>query len=100
MKVIRTEIEIGGQSIIFKETFEYNSHKLEVKIKSDAYKSQSYARVFIWSKEQLQWNKLTDLHYSNMKTKEGLSYCQGKRTINDFKEDVDQLLNQAKEILN
>lgn len=71
-------------------------HKLRVKIRSDAYAFQSYARVERWDGDK--WHAVHDLGYSNMKTPIGLSHASGDLEAK-FTADRDELVKLAEAIL-
>ena len=49
--------------------------KVRIRIKSDAYEFQSYAVAEVWKDDE--WNRVCDVHYSNMATEHGLIYRKG-----------------------
>jgi hypothetical protein len=101
--VISQEISKGRQSIdaeriLALETGE-RKIKVRLKIKSDSYDFQSYARADVFNPESLSWNPLASIPYSNMKTKTGLVYQPGQVGWEAFETDLQTLLVQTRAIL-
>ncbi len=77
-------------------------HKLRVRIKSDSYKFQSYARIEIYNEQERKWNVLASIDHGNMETQEGLHYMppHDPATERDFEDDEEELLRLAGLVLN
>lgn len=72
--------------------------KIRIRIKSDSYDFQSYARVDVCSPATLSWNRIGEIPYANMSTPFKLGYKQGAG-IELFEADFAKLVEQAKIIL-
>ena len=97
MKLIRASINEEKQSISYVATFEHNDSKIKINIKSDSYTHQCNACAYIWSENK--WNHITNIHYSNMNTSDGLLYAKHIVSPIDFQNDTDQLIKQVLEII-
>ncbi len=97
--LITENLGFGDQYAIFERIFSFGDKKLKIVIKSDAYDSQSYARMYIFSPTSMQWNILNDIHYSLMGTEHKLYYKKPKVTTANFENDAKKLTDIAKVIL-
>ena len=100
VKTIDKRICHGGQDVDYVEVLQAGDHKLRVKIRSDAYAFQSYARVERWDGEK--WQFLHGLGSSNMRTPTGLYTVH--RAVDGhletkFRKDRDELVRLAEAIL-
>lgn len=70
--------------------------RLKVQIKYDNSNAQSYARLCVWSKSELQWNPVHCIPYQKMH-----AIAVKDRTLNekDFSTDVETLINVAFEVI-
>lgn len=98
------ELGLCGQDVNYVETLNLldggSIYKCKIDIRSNAYKFQSHARAYVWSKNDLRWNLVDEIMYSNMKTEEAL-YCNNfrKARLSAFKQDRDTLVEKLKSIL-
>ena len=101
--VISQQISKGRQSMEAERivAFETNDRKIKVriKIKSDSYDFQSFARAEAFNPQSLEWNPIASIPYSNMKTKTGLVYQQGEVGPGAFEADFNTLLEQTRAII-
>lgn len=99
--VISETIFNGKQGTGTKRIYDVSSPRggfvIKVEVYSDNYDFQSYARAEVWSPVSLTWNPIHSIHYSNMKTRSGLTSRTG--TSKEFTADVTTLLNTSFEIL-
>ena len=100
-ETISKEITKGRQSMAYKEILRLGEYKVQVKIKSDAYRSQCYAKISIFNKNDLEWRGLDDIHHSLMTTKDSLAYQNPRKVVTseDFRDDRDQLVKMAELLL-
>ena len=95
-KTIYVEVSAGaGQTNSYTETLKIGDRKLRIRIHSDSYDFQSWARIETFDPVASKWNQLADIHYSNMRTR--VAYRDARAA--DFKIDRDNLLAQAIAIL-
>lgn len=101
IEAVRLDVSFarGDQDVHFTELLSFREEKLRIKIRSNAYKSQSTAVLEIWDPAGRQWNEVVRLHAPEMQTKEGLCYGPGVRTTADFISDRNVLLNRAMLVL-
>lgn len=86
----------GGQSVTYRELCTTaGGDKLRIDIKSDAYRSQSHARIERW--DGAQWQTVWSIAPDAMATREGLYVRQFADA--DFVTDRCALLNHAAVIL-
>ena len=104
MKVISKAISEGSQSVEYVEildlpsVYQDQSAKLRIKIKSDSYKFQSFARVEKWDGDK--WREVHSIHHGSMTTPAGLiSRLKGHKDETHFKADRKELLRVAKGIV-
>jgi hypothetical protein len=71
-ETLSLEFGKGHQSIDRTELLQFGDYKLKISIKSDAYKRQSYARIYVF--KDLEWSRLANIHSQQMDTPEGLCY--------------------------
>jgi hypothetical protein len=107
MKKIEETFFNGRQSVEFKGIYEHKKNKLKIEIDIDSYDSQSSANIYIFSLQDLKWNQLESIHYSQMSSKEvfyqrkvkmngeGLRLLEKELILKDIKD----LKNKAKRIL-
>lgn len=93
----------GRQDVNYKAAWTHSSGmKVRIRIKSDSYAFQSHAYLEAFSPTDQKWNRVADLHFSEMSTQEGLIYTpefQGNKpvaatAIQHFAQDVNSLLQQ------
>jgi hypothetical protein len=73
-----------------------NGDRLRIRIKSDSYDFQSYARIDRW--DGTQWHNVHSIDYANMSTATKLSY-DPRSDVTDFAKDRMRLLTAAINIL-
>jgi hypothetical protein len=99
---IAKKIHRGQQCLVYEEIFSYvDGITLKVEIKSDAQPVGSYARCEVFSKAEMKWNLVSQIHHGSMKTAPNLRnvlYELGEKDEH-FKEDRDALVFQANKIL-
>lgn len=106
-KQISVDVILDGQRVDYVElcsvtlrsgyglALEATTHKLKVAIRSDSYDNQCYARVKRWNGNE--WKLVHAL--GNMKTKKGLAYGSTSATTSAFKDDRNDLIRVALEVL-
>ena len=97
----------GSQDVVLVELGQQGEHKLKIKIRSNAYKSQCSAVISRF--DGTQWHPLYSIDGGAMKTEEGLIYKVRRpiANVNDpqpvhigsFVDDYAALLNRAEQIL-
>lgn len=97
VQVIACELAFAWQDVIYTETLRVGDYSLRIKIRSDAYDFQSFARVSLFSPATGKWSVLHSL--SNRATSDGLVYRRPKATEADFAADRETLLKAARAIL-
>lgn len=99
-KTVDKRICRGSQDVDYVEVLKVGDHKLRVKIRSNSYAVQSYARVERW--DGSQWQFLHELGQGNMRTPAGL-YVHHPAVDGDleakFRKDRDELVKLAGDIL-
>lgn len=98
IRTIRSEIATGTQSLIYRETLTVDLLICLIEIESDSYRFQCFAKATVWDQTDRRWHDVTDIHFSLMKTQEGLVYRKGAGA-DDFALDRDELLKRLVEIL-
>lgn len=93
------EIAKGRQDVIMTELGKFGKTKVKISIRSDEYKLQCWARVYVWSTESQTWNIAWHIEPSNMDTVEGAAYMPTKPTRALFEKDRDTLLTRLAFIL-
>lgn len=97
-KVLTDTIAKGQQDAIATRVLQLQTgHKVRLIVRSDSYSFQSYAHADVWSPATLSWNRIVNIHHSNMATAAGL--CYGAPNAHSFAKDMTSLLEQAKAIL-
>ena len=66
LKTIETTYYNGSQSVEFKGIYEYKTHKIKIHIDIDSYDKQSSATVKVFNTNDLKWNFLDSIPYSQM----------------------------------
>jgi hypothetical protein len=99
--VLHVEIGKGRQDVNYSETLRIGDRKFRVRIKSDSYDFQCYARIEALDQAELKWNVVASIHHSAMKTRDGLAYVPNNswNTPKWFKEDRDNLIDQVQDLL-
>lgn len=102
MKTIHRSVAKDGQSVTLTEICQFKEAKLRIRVKSDAYEAQSFARIELWSENR--WSEIYTLHGSEMKTPSKLVYYKPATTpveawANDFNGDTNLLKSLAEKIL-
>jgi len=102
MRVLFMDKSTGQQSVTFEQLLEValsrdgqrDTHKLRLRIKSDAYRAQSHARIERW--DGAEWKEVAHLAPGIMATKEGLIYgIRGEIPDAWFEQDRAALLDRA-----
>lgn len=102
-KTIDVTISKRGQDVLFVELLELagaqsaREHRLRVKIESDSYRDQCWARIERWNGET--WHEIWSIDSGAMKTERGLAYASVPASAGDFKDDRDLLVQRAIEVL-
>lgn len=105
---ISDELHLGGQSLerIFvgrvkmTATVDAPEFKVRIHIKSDSYDSQCFARLSVWNSNDLKWNVVSSIPFSQMNTARSLAYHQTNRHHRrEFQKDFDRLMAEAVQIL-
>jgi len=84
---IHKEVSAGRQSVNYKEILMLDEMKLRIRIKSDSYDFQCFARVSVWSEENLRWEQIDFIPFANMQTPKGLLYKRGGSSEEHFRGD-------------
>ncbi len=93
------KISMGRQSVSYQELLDYNGKRICIKIKSDSFEFQCYAKVEVYSMYTDSWNLLYSVPYSNMRTPNSLVYKKNVSLDNSFEEDRIELLKLAIQVL-
>lgn len=103
MKTIKKQISKGSQDLNLLELLQLDDHKLRLIIKSDTYRFQCYAKIYVWSDTNKEWSLIDSIHPDNMQTKEKLCHLPHnvdyKKSFNVFAKDRKSLIDIAKKIL-
>jgi hypothetical protein len=101
MNTLHREIGYGQQDVDYTEIVTLDAHKLRIRIRSNSYRFQCFARIELWS--GVKWEPLGDVHYSRMGTPDSLAYYPEatKRAIpfSMFERDRMALIAQARVVL-
>ena len=97
LETLEISLGKGYQDMIYKEILRWGEHKLRVRIKSDSYAFQSFARIERWNGER--WYEVHHIHHSQMTTASGLIHQPKQVTKEDFAADRDLLIKRAGTIL-
>ncbi len=89
---IHSDIARGRQSVNAIFLFERGTAKARIKICSDSYDFQSFARVELFSPTDLKWNVVGHIPYPEMKTPHKLAYSPTGTAKDNFMADFDRLL--------
>lgn len=89
---IYSDIARGRQSVNAIFLFNRGTAKARIKICSDSYDFQSFARVELFSPTDLKWNVVGHIPYPQMKTPHKLAYSPTGTTKDNFMADFDRLL--------
>ncbi|MDF9779045.1 hypothetical protein [Pseudomonas baetica] len=89
---IHSDIARGRQSVNAIFLFDRGTAKARIKICSDAYDFQSFARVELFSTTNLDWNVVGYIPYPEMKTPHKLAYMPTGTDRENFMADFDRLL--------
>lgn len=105
MSIIREQYSKGSQSINFEGVYKIGENKVRINIKRDSYDNQSYARAKVFNPTELNWNFLAEIPYSEAQVVKQDVFCYRKpENLNmdeqsAFNQDIDTLLEKAREIL-
>lgn len=96
-----TQVDIAGksQNVDYQEVGTYEGRKIKLHIHVDSYKSQGYARAYVWSADALKWNEVHHILPLNMKTDKELGYQPRSIERKDFAVDRETLLSYVKQVL-
>ena len=107
MKKIEETYFNGRQSVEFKGIYEHKENKLKIHIDIDSYDMQSSARIYIFNKQDLKWNHLDSIPYSQMASigvncyrkvrKSGLGLHHTE--MESIQRDIKDLKKKAKQII-
>ncbi|MGF6281912.1 hypothetical protein ABH908_000055 [Pseudomonas frederiksbergensis] len=89
---IHSDIARGRQSVNAIFLFNRGTAKARIKICSDSYDFQSFARVELFSPTNLDWNVVGYIPYPEMKTPHKLAYMPTGTDRENFMADFDRLL--------
>jgi hypothetical protein len=89
---IHSDIARGRQSVNAIFLFDRGTAKARIKICSDSYDFQSFARVELFSPTDLNWNVVGYIPYPEMKTPHKLAYLPTGTAQENFMADFDRLL--------
>ncbi|MGE8063752.1 hypothetical protein [Pseudomonas sp. NPDC089569] len=89
---LQSDIARGRQSVNAIFIFDRGTAKVRIKICSDSYDFQSFARVELFSATDHKWNVVGHIPYPEMKTPHSLAYTQTGTDKNNFMADFDRLL--------
>ena len=107
MKRIEETYFNGSQSVEFKGIYEHNENKLKIHIDIDSYNRQSSARIYIFNKQDLKWNNLDSIHYSQMASIDVHCYRKVEKNgvglrfaeLSSIEQDIRDLKKKAKQII-
>lgn len=89
---IHSDIARGRQSVNAIFLFNRGTAKARIKICSDSYDFQSFARVELFSPTELKWNVVGHIPYTEMNTPHKLAYIPTGTAKDNFMADFDRLL--------
>jgi hypothetical protein len=89
---IHSDIARGRQSVNAIFLFNRGTAKVRIKICSDSYDFQGFARVELFSPTNLDWNVVGHIPYPEMKTPHKLAYMPTGTARENFMADFDRLL--------
>tara|TARA_R110002012_G_scaffold128169_2_gene280513 strand:- start:55586 stop:55909 length:324 start_codon:yes stop_codon:yes gene_type:complete len=107
MKKIEETYFNGSQSVEFKGIYEHKENKLKIHIDIDSYDRQSSANIYIFNQQDLKWNHLDSIPYSQMasigvhcyrkveKNGVGLHFME----LSSIEQDVRDLKKKARQII-
>lgn len=108
-ETVRERFFNGRQSVEFEGIYKIGDSKIKVRIDVDSYDFQSSATASIFNFDKLEWNNLTRIPYSNMKScrevfyqrKVGGEQGSGLRAseMNAIRADINLLIKQSREVL-
>ncbi len=99
LKTVQKEIAKGDQYMHYTEIVDIAGEKLKISIKSDAYESQTYARIKVFSPTEKTWNDLASIHYSKMQTPAKLVYKASHDDPAHYQADRNALIDTACSVL-
>jgi len=99
--ILEETINPGSRDVTARRILSLGDFKVRLTIKSDSYRSQSFAQAEVWNPATLSWNQVHSLHYAEMKTQHQLIYLPAKSglDIRHFTQDMDRLLEMTKQII-
>ena len=86
----------GTQTVVYQELVQLLGSKLRVRIGSNAYRFQSFARVDRW--DGAKWQEVWHIEPESMATRDGL-YVARDVTAAEFERDRNTLLSYAERIV-
>ena len=93
------QISKGQQDVIAERVLRLTegdkSVKIRVKIKSDSYDFQCYAKSEAYNPQTLSWNPIASIGFSNMKTKKSLAFTPHPVGFSAFEADINTLVAQT-----
>tara|TARA_Y100000361_G_scaffold115641_1_gene106409 strand:- start:1555 stop:1878 length:324 start_codon:yes stop_codon:yes gene_type:complete len=107
MKKIEETYFNGSQSVEFKGIYEHKENKLKIHIDIDSYDRQSSARIYIFNKQDLKWNHLDSIPYSQMASIDVHCYRKVRKNglglhhteMESIQRDIKDLKKKAKQII-
>jgi hypothetical protein len=97
--VIVESVSKGDQDVNYQLIEVVDGQKLKFDLRSNSYKFQCYARVYVWNVAAQDWHLVHHIFPLQMQTADKLCYGQGVRTPADFAKDVTELRRVAVAIL-
>lgn len=104
LDIISKDVARGDQDVIYTEVAKTKDDlprvpsKLKICIRSDSYRNQCHADIWLWS--GFEWKLIHNIHYSKMQTPDKLYYDRQDGTNErNFRADRDELLKVAEQIL-
>lgn len=99
MKKLSSNISKNGQHVNMVYVCEVKGRKVRVRIQSDSYDFQSYARAEVWDGNK--WNEVATRPYSQMDTPYGLCYAphDGWKDEGIFLADFNYLIREVELVL-
>jgi hypothetical protein len=96
--VIDQSMNVGHQDVTLVTILSIEGKKIRITIKSDSIKKQCAAYSEVWSESNLCWNRVYNLHFSQMKTMSKLVHSN-KVDNKNFVQDYLALLSLTKSII-
>ena len=96
--LIHSEISKGRQDAKIVQVWKVGEYKVRLTILSDSYDFQSRAFAEVWNPNELKWNNVHSIPFSQMQTPHKLYYDRmvGKH---HFQRDLDTLMSMVRSVI-